>query len=41
MRDYTNYEKTPVMFSGAERKFEIIIEGYDTLSSFRKILRSG
>ena len=23
MRDYTMYEKTPVMFSGAERKFEI------------------
>jgi len=28
MRDYSMYEKTPVMFSGAEKKFEIIIDGH-------------
>ena len=26
MRDYSKYENTPVLFSGAERKFEIIID---------------
>ena len=26
MRDYSKYEKTPVLFSGAEKKFEIIID---------------
>lgn len=36
MRDYTMYEKTPVMFSGAERKFEIIIEGYKYIVKFQK-----
>lgn len=36
MRDYTKYEKTPVMFSGAERKFEIIIEGYRYIVKFQK-----
>ena len=28
MRDYSKYEKTPVLFSGAEKKFEIIIDGF-------------
>lgn len=36
MRDYTMYEKTPVMFSGAERKFEIIIEGHRYIVKFQK-----
>ena len=36
MRDYTKYEKTPVMFSGAERKFEIIIEGYRYIVKLQK-----
>jgi hypothetical protein len=30
------YEKTPVMFSGAERKFEIIIEGFRYIVKFQK-----
>lgn len=36
MRDYSMYEKTPVMFSGAERKFEIIIEGFRYIVKFQK-----
>ena len=36
MRDYSMYEKTPVMFSGAERKFEIIIEGHRYIVKFQK-----
>lgn len=36
MRDYTIYEKTPVMFSGAERKFEIIIDGNRYIVKFQK-----
>ena len=36
MRDYTMYEKTPVMFSGAERKFEIIIDGNRYIVKFQK-----
>lgn len=36
MQDYTMYEKTPVMFSGAERKFEILIEGYRYIVKFQK-----
>ena len=36
MRDYTMYEKTPVMFSGAEKKFEIIIEGHRYIVKFQK-----
>lgn len=36
MRDYTMYQKTPVMFSGAERKYEILIEGYRYIVKFQK-----
>lgn len=36
MRDYTRYEKTPVMFSGAEKKFEIIIDGHKYIVKFQK-----
>ena len=36
MRDYTMYEKTSVMFSGAEKKFEILIEGHRYIVKFQK-----
>lgn len=36
MRDYSKYEKTPVLFSGAERKFEILINGYRYIVKFQK-----
>lgn len=36
MRDYSKYKKTPVMFSGAEKKFEIIIDGYRYIVKFQK-----
>ena len=36
MRDYSKYEKTPVLFSGAEKKFEIIIDGYRYIVKFQK-----
>ena len=36
MRDYSKYEKTPVMFSGADRKFEIIIDGHRYIVKFQK-----
>ena len=36
MRDYSTYEKTPVMFSGAEKKFEIIIDGHRYIVKFQK-----
>ena len=36
MRDYSMYEKTPVMFPGAEKKFEIIIEGHRYIVKFQK-----
>lgn len=36
MRDYSIYERTPVLFSGAERKFEIIIDGYRYIVKFQK-----
>ena len=36
MRDYSRYEKTPVMFSGAEKKFEIKINGYRYIVKFQK-----
>lgn len=36
MRDYSKYEKTPVMFSGAERKHEIIIGGHRYIVKFQK-----
>ena len=36
MRDYSKYEKTPVMFSGAEKKFEIIIDGHIYIVKFQK-----
>ena len=36
MRDYSRYEKTPVMFSGAEKKFEIIIDGHRYIVKFQK-----
>lgn len=36
MKDYSMYEKTPVIFSGAEKKFEIIIEGHRYIVKFQK-----
>lgn len=36
MRDYSQYEKTPVMLSGAEKKHEIIIDGYRYIVKFQK-----
>ena len=36
MRDYSKYEKTPVMFSGAEKKFEIIVDGHRYIVKFQK-----
>lgn len=36
MRDYSMYEKTPVMLSGAEKKFEIIIDGHRYIVKFQK-----
>ena len=36
MRDYSKYEKTPVLFSGAEKKFEIIIDGFRYIVKFQK-----
>lgn len=36
MRDYSMYPKTPVMFSGAEKKFEIIIDGHRYIVKFQK-----
>ena len=36
MRDYSKYEKTPVMFSGAEKKFEIMIDGHKYIVKFQK-----
>lgn len=36
MRDYSMYEKTPVMFSGAEKKFEILIDGHRYIVKFQK-----
>ena len=36
MKDYSKYEKTPVMFSGAEKKFEIIIDGHRYIVKFQK-----
>lgn len=41
MRDYSMYEKTPVMFSGAERKFEILIKGHRYIVKFQKNSESG
>ena len=36
MRDYSKHEKTPVMFSGAEKKFEIVIDGHRYIVKFQK-----
>ena len=36
MRDYSKYKKTPVMFSGAEKKFEIIIDEHRYIVKFQK-----
>jgi len=36
MRDYSMYEKTPVILSGAEQKFEIIIDGHRYIVKFQK-----
>ena len=36
MRDYSMYKKTPVMFSGAEKKFEIIMDGHRYIVKFQK-----
>jgi len=36
MRDYSMYPKTPTIFSGAEKKFEIIIDGHRYIVKFQK-----
>lgn len=36
MRDYSNYQKTEILFSGAERKFEILIDSYRYIVKFQK-----
>lgn len=36
MRDYSMYERTPVMYSGAEKKFEILISGKRYIVKFQK-----
>ena len=36
MRDYSKYPVTPVMFSGAERKIEILIQGEKYIVKFQK-----
>lgn len=37
MRDYSNYKASnDVFFSGAEKKYEIIIEGYRYIMKFQK-----
>jgi len=36
MRDFSMYKKTPVMFSGAEKKYEILIDGYRYIVKFQK-----
>lgn len=41
MRDYSMYEKTPVMFSGAEKKYEIIVDGHRYIVKFQKNSEAG
>lgn len=36
MRDYSMYERTPVIYSGAEKKFEILISGKRYIVKFQK-----
>lgn len=36
MRDYTMYQKTPMIFSGAEKKFELIIDECRYIVKFQK-----
>lgn len=36
MRDYSMYPKNPTIFSGAEKKFEIIIDGHRYIVKFQK-----
>ena len=36
MRDYSMYERPPVMYSGAEKKFEILISGKRYIVKFQK-----
>lgn len=36
MRDYSMYERTPVMYSGAEKKYEILISGKRYIVKFQK-----
>ncbi len=36
MKDYSMYERTPMMFSGAEKKFEIVIDGHRYIVKFQK-----
>ena len=36
MKDYSKYPRNPVMFSGAERKIEIMIEGHRYIVKFQK-----
>lgn len=36
MKDYSAYKKTPVIFSGAEKKFEIVINEYRYIVKFQK-----
>lgn len=41
MRDYSGYQRNPVMFSGAERKFEIVIQGHKYIVKFQKNSETG
>ena len=36
MKDYSMYERTPMMFSGAEKKYEIVIDGHRYIVKFQK-----
>ena len=36
MIDYSNYKRNEVIFSGAERKYEIIIDGFRYIVKFQK-----
>lgn len=36
MRDYSDFQRTEMIFSGAERKFEIVISGQKYIVKFQK-----
>ena len=41
MRDYSTYERTPVLYSGAEKKHEILISGKRYIVKFQKNSETG